>query len=280
MKKLLFLLITILGLFLTPSAYIKDKGAWDGSETNVDNWSKWSITDDYPEASVRMTVWIPVDKWKSGVEDKTKYDNPIKECTAENGNSCSVWSPDGVKIKWNRGESHENPKVCGDYRQGDYNSKNEGCKCTEDFQRPTAYCGKTGTPAYKSCGKEKVTAKELLAKPNETVVLYAIWKKHDYEVNYNQICGTTNKTTFNYDKGTSLPSPDLSKCEEPNIKFEGWYTENEHIHKVDSIPSGTKEDLDLYAKLSQKRYYNYSTNKWTFVKQQRHPNSEWFFILS
>ncbi|MDO4501504.1 MAG: hypothetical protein Q4B60_09585 [Erysipelotrichaceae bacterium] len=131
-----------------------------------------------------------------------------------------------------------------------------------------------------------VTKTDFLADPGETYTLYAVWKIHTYNITYKYLCGTNNSvTTYHFQDGTKLSDlittgandTSSTKCDkvdgdESYVKFIGWYEnpndENvaEYITKHTSIPKEYYKDLTLYAKERQKRYYNYSTGRWSQMK--------------
>ena len=46
-----------------------------------------------------------------------------------------------------------------------------------------------------------------------------------------------------------------------NTKFENWYTDSNYVNKITVIPDAWHEDIALYAKLSQRRTYDYINNR-------------------
>lgn len=52
-----------------------------------------------------------------------------------------------------------------------------------------------------------------------------------------------------------------------DVEFLGWYEEPEYENKLDKIPSDYHEDLILYAKERQLRYYDYQDGKWKITNK-------------
>ena len=129
------------------------------------------------------------------------------------------------------------------------------------------------------------TQKEIVANAGDTVTLYAIWKRHDYKITYVYYCGNANALTkkYNYEIGLTLQSLNVADGQKDssheacdtnsksyydetnsNTKFENWYTDSNYVNKITTIPDTWHEDITLYAKLSQRRTYDYVNNRWKY----------------
>lgn len=129
------------------------------------------------------------------------------------------------------------------------------------------------------------TQKEIVANAGDTVTLYAIWKRHDYKITYVYYCGNANALTkkYNYEIGLTLQSLNVADGQKDssheacdtnsksyydetnsNTKFENWYTDSNYVNKITVIPDTWHEDITLYAKLSQRRTYDYVNNRWKY----------------
>ena len=99
----------------------------------------------------------------------------------------------------------------------------------------------------------RATIKNLTAKNNATITLYAQWKKKSYQINYELNGGMMldeNPTTYYADTKTfQLKAPARE-----GYTFGGWYTEPNFKHKVTQIKKGTRKNYTLYAKWTINTY--------------------------
>lgn len=99
----------------------------------------------------------------------------------------------------------------------------------------------------------RATIKNLSAKNNATITLYAQWKKKSYQINYELNGGMMldeNPTTYYADTKTfKLKAPARE-----GYTFGGWYTEPNFKHKVTQIKKGTRKNYTLYAKWTINTY--------------------------
>ena len=58
--------------------------------------------------------------------------------------------------------------------------------------------------AVKFKDKQSVTASNLNARGGDTITLYAVWGKHNYQVTYSYLCGSINNVTYQYGIGVTL----------------------------------------------------------------------------
>ena len=136
-------------------------------------------------------------------------------------------------------------------------------------------------PSPWQCHKQK----EIVANAGDTVTLYAIWRRHDYKITYTYYCGNSSALTkiYNYEVGLTLHNLNVADGQKDssheacdtnsksyydqansNTKFEGWYTDSNYVNKITVIPDTWHEDITLYAKLSQRRTYDYVNNRWKY----------------
>ena len=59
-----------------------------------------------------------------------------------------------------------------------------------------------GTVKFKD--KQSVTASNLSARGGDTITLYAVWEKHNYQVTYSYLCGSIDNVTYQYGTGVTL----------------------------------------------------------------------------
>ena len=59
-----------------------------------------------------------------------------------------------------------------------------------------------GTVKFKD--KQSVTASQLSARGGDTITLYAVWEKHNYQVTYSYLCGSIDNVTYQYGIGVTL----------------------------------------------------------------------------
>lgn len=122
------------------------------------------------------------------------------------------------------------------------------------------------------------------------VTLYAVWQKHDYKITYNYYCGNGSAITkiYNYGSGLDLATSNNTlivsdgqkdsthqACDTESISyydyansntvFEGWFTDSQYVNQITKIPDNWYTDIDLYAKLMQKRTYDYVNNRWKYT---------------
>ncbi len=114
--------------------------------------------------------------------------------------------------------------------------------------------------------KQYVTATNLNARGGDTITLYAVWEKHNYQVTYSYLCGSINNVTYQYGTGVTLDNLDTTSCESgSNTKFLGWYEDIGYTKKLGAIPTSYYKDITLYAKERQARYFNYQQGKWMYT---------------
>ena len=152
--KYMLMFMSLLFLISNPSAYQSDKGDWTGDTKYADGWSDWSIRDDFPNASVRKKIYLPVESWGGQQNNNSKYNNPIYSCTVNNpSDSCLVRKKDGTRTTY-KGSSTSTSTKCGP-QGGRYGSPSAGCSCSLNKSDPTGWCVKGGEGL---CGK--IEAKE------------------------------------------------------------------------------------------------------------------------
>lgn len=95
--------------------------------------------------------------------------------------------------------------------------------------------------------------KNLTAKHNTTVKLYAQWKKITYTITYvldGGVMPEENPSTYDAQTETFV----LKEPVKAGYVFQGWYTEPSFTNRITQIKRGTKGNYTLYAKWDVLRY--------------------------
>ncbi len=131
--------------------------------------------------------------------------------------------------------------------------ENEYYRIGYDFKGWSTTAG--GSVKFKD--KQSVTASQLSARGGDTITLYAVWEKHNYQVTYSYLCGSISDVTYQYGTGVTLKDLNTASCESgSNTKFLGWFEDIGYTKKLGSIPTNYYRDITLYAKERQVRYNN------------------------
>lgn len=121
---------------------------------------------------------------------------------------------------------------------------------------------------------QSVTAQNLSANAGDTKTLYAIWRKHTYNITYKYYCGSDSALThtYVYESTPTLKALNLDACKTSeksgsdysgaNTRFISWYEDSSYNKKIITIPKEYHRDLTLYAKLVQSRSYDYPNYRW------------------
>ncbi len=99
-------------------------------------------------------------------------------------------------------------------------------------------------------------------KVKEDTEFYGVWKLADYRITYLLTEGTNhveNPSTYN----VNTPTIVLKDASKKGCKFEGWYTGDSFIQKIEKINTADCKDIILYAKYSQTSTSTISSNKAT-----------------
>ena len=107
---------------------------------------------------------------------------------------------------------------------------------------------------------DKATVKGLSDKADDTVTLYAQWKKATYKITYKLNGGKNNKK--NPSKYTvSTKTITLKAPTKKGYTFLGWFTDSKFKKKITRIKNGSTGNKKLYAKWRVNRYtIHYSGN--------------------
>lgn len=99
----------------------------------------------------------------------------------------------------------------------------------------------------------QAAVKNLSAKNNKTITLYAQWERKSYRISYELNGGimTTSNPTKYYETTKTFT---LNAPERLGYTFLGWYTEPEFKNKMVSIKKGTKKNYTLYARWEANQY--------------------------
>ena len=98
---------------------------------------------------------------------------------------------------------------------------------------------------------------EVFVAQEEVPVLQANY----HAITYYNLKGAEYPELTQYAEHTGVPVSEMPQPEAPGYEFKGWYTDSDYNNKLDSIPAGSTQNYDLFAKWELITYHIYFNKK-------------------
>ena len=82
-----------------------------------------------------------------------------------------------------------------------------------------------------------------------------------HAITYYNLKGAEYPELTQYAEHTGVPVSEMPQPEAPGYEFKGWYTDSDYNNKLDSIPAGSTQNYDLFAKWELITYHIYFNKK-------------------
>ena len=82
-----------------------------------------------------------------------------------------------------------------------------------------------------------------------------------HAITYYNLNGAEYPELTQYAEHTGVPVNEMPQPDAPGYKFMGWYTDSDYNNKLDSIPAGSTQNYDLFAKWELITYHIYFNKK-------------------